>query len=878
MIKIYGQEISEYSGKYYFSWKLSGDCGQTGYRIRVRNRCKEIVWDSGNVFENVRHNIECAAELERGERFTWELVCRGADGSEDTANGDAFVTSVPGWSAKWIEPDRRRKPLNDCKDPHAQTEETEPLERLDPPVCFRKRFRLAQLPEYAPLYVSAHGVYAMWVNGIRVSDILAPGYTSYHKRLEYQCYDVTPHLVCGENVILAVVADGWYTGKIGAVGAGQQYGNESALIFQMEHCRNGIRHICCESDETTEWTYGPWKYADLFVGEYYDAGAETDGWETGAGFQDQTWRRTVEKDYGYGNLTLQSIPPVRETECIVPEMIKTPGGELLLDAGATVVGYVSFELEMEPGEKVVLEHSETLDKEGNFLQNIIGHNKDQTDVYVAAKSGIQKWKPLFTYHGFRYVRLSGTDRCRRGRYKIYVVETPLEQTGVFTCSDKRLDRLQENILRSQRGNMVSIPTDCPQREKTGWTGDVQVYAPTACYEQNVEKFLRHWLEDMRNEQLPDGQIPHIVPYIPSHDYMKPPGIEGVSSAGWSDAAVIVPWRLYEAYGDKRILEENFAMMQRYMASVEMLASEIPEDKKNEPEEVKERQRYLWNTGFQYGDWLMPSVKMSSGSIFEVVKETGYIVATLLYALTTRIMEQACRVLGEEEESRRYSLLNEKIRSAFAEEYITDDGKLQKDYQGVYVLALATDAVPEEYRDRMLGRLEELIRQNGNRLDTGFLSVPYLLPTLASNGKRELANKILFCEECPSWLYEVKMGATTMWEYWDGYAPDGTPDECSMNHFAFGCAGEYLFRSVLGIEAVEPGFKRIRIRPDVLCGLEEVKGSFDSIWGKIEVKWEQKGNRAVLYAAIPPDVTAEIVLGDKRTETGCGEVRMETKIK
>jgi len=873
-MKIYNLACNCYEGTFCFSWKMEGTSGQKSYRIVVADENGVTAWDSGVVERKERHNIPCGVELENGLRYTYMITVTDEAGETDTGIGNAFDTPIKKWGAKWIEPDRMRKDYQDCRNPHEHIEVIDPLLRLDPVVYMRKEFELEEEVKKADVYITAHGIYGLWINGTLVSDFLAPGYTSYAMRLEYQCIDIADYLVKGTNVIAALVADGWYTGKVGAVGCGKQYGEESALLFQVEAMMTSGAELTICSDESAKWTEGAYRYADLFIGEYYDANLEMEGWMK-AGFDDSDWKAVKVVDYGFDNLTIQTIPPVRVAKRIVPKLIVTPEGDMLLDAGEVTVGVVRFTLKLKKGQTVKLGHTETLTKEGNFLVNIIGHNKDQSVIYVSASDGEQTYQPRFTYHGFRYVRIIGLDEVNPENFEIQVLETPKDLAGYFTCSDERLNQLEENTLRSQQGNMIWIPTDCPQREKTGWTGDAQIYAPTACYKEDVESFYRHWLVDMRHEQLSDGQIPHIIPYIPSHDYMKPPGIEGVSAAGWSDAAVIIPWRLYEAYGDKEILRENFDMMKKYMESVIVMASEIPGGLEDASPEVIERQKYLWNTGFQYGDWLMPSIVMSGKPIFEVVKETGHIVASFMFAITSRMMAQICEALDEKEEAAKYWDLNAKIKQAVLDEYINEDGTIKKDFQGVYVLALYADIVPENRKSRTIERLEELIAANNGLLDTGFLSVAYLLPVLATNGKKNLANQLLFNDRCPSWLYEVKMGATTMWEYWNGYKEDGTPDECSMNHFSFGCVSEYLYRSILGIDFAEPGFGKVRIQPDIDCGLEFAKGYYECIWGRIEVEWKLNGNEAELTVVLPPNVEAELVLGSEKAICGCGTKTLKT---
>lgn len=847
-----------------FSWKLTGDSNQVAYRIKVENKSGNNIWDSGRQSGKERHNIKCDFQLADSDSYRWYVTCYGLDGSEDTAEGNIFYSEINEWNAKWIEPERVRRQLRDNVMPHQSTEgQADPIERLDPAIYMRKTFSLDKIPEDAIAYITAHGIYALWINGTQVADLLAPGCTSYDKRLEYQCYDITKWLQKGENVIGVVLADGWYTGKIGCVGIGQQYGTESALLLQIE-CKftNGeIKTIY--SDEEFKWNTGALRYADLFVGEYYDEELEHEGWLK-SDYRDDNWNEVVVKDYGFDTLSLQNIEPVKVLRTIKPKVFRSPKGELIIDAGETIVGFTAFKLSLKKGDVIKLEHSETLDINGNFLQNIIGQNKHQTDYYRCFSDGIKSWNPQFTYHGFRYVKVTGIDESNILDFTIVVIGTDLDKTGEFLCSDERINRLQENIVRSQEGNMVCIPTDCPQREKTGWTGDIQVYAPTACYEMDMERFLIHWLKDMQNEQWESGLIPHVIPCPPSHNILKPEGVEESSAAGWSDAAVIVPWRLYEFYGNLSILKDNFPMMCKYMQSVENVAAKMPTNTENMSAEQLERQKYLWNTDFQYGDWLMPSIPAFEGSML-----TGSEVATLMFAITTELMVKICDLLGEESKKEHYYELNNKIKQAFRDEYMNSDGTMKKDLQGIYILALAANVIPEHLKKVAVKKLADLIHKNNDLLATGFLSVPYLLPILHKNGEEGLANKLLFRDECPSWLYEVKMGATTMWESWDCYAEDGTPSNNSMNHFAFGCVGEYLFQTIMGIKALKPGFSEVLIQPDFNCGLNFVKGHYDTIWGKIEVSWKKIYKRIELDITIPPDIEATVVLGNKESKCQCG---------
>ncbi|WP_320163670.1 family 78 glycoside hydrolase catalytic domain [uncultured Trichococcus sp.] len=836
----------------HFSWKLVGEFDQVSYQIKVNDSRNNLLWDSGKVISEERHNI-LAPGFPSEKRLFWNLTIELSDGSLLTAEGSEFFSQISEWQAQWIEPERIRKPLIDKKKAwEVKKFEKDPIERLDPPIYFRKEFELKQLPTEALIYMSARGIYEVWINNHKVSSLFAPGYTSYQKHIDYQVASVTNYLNVGKNVIGLVLADGWYTGKIEYIGVGQQYGTENAIISELKLNYSDGSESSIITDDSFKWTdQGPQKYADLYVGEYYKQADELQNWLE-AGFDDSRWEKPVIKKYGYSELKLQTTPEIIESRTIRPTIIRTPEGELVLDAGEVIVGYTSFNnILLAKNTVVSLEHSETLDENGNFLQNILGQNKEQKDYYESGQDGAHSWKASLTFHGFRYVKIEGTMDCDPEHYLIHVIVTPMKRTGFFRTSDERLNKLQENIVRSQEGNMISIPTDCPQRERTGWTGDMQVYAPTACYEMDVEQFLRHWLEDMKIEQHEDGQIPQVIPCPPSHDYMKPDGEDAVNTAGWSDAAIIVPWRLYEFYGDVKILAACYDMMFRYMKSVENRLSLLPENYNEMTPERQAYQKYLWNTDFQFGDWLMPSVGQESASI------TGNEVATLMVVMTTDLMSKICGVVGKLKEQKYYRELNQKVKAAYVQEYMNPDGTMTSDYQGVYILALATETVPENLKKKSIARLKELIAKNGDCLDTGFLSVPYLLPILQELGELELAHRLLFQDKCPSWLYEIKMGATTIWEVWDAYSENGVPKADSMNHFAFGCVGEYLFRTILGIDQRGVGFKNVIIKPDFTSGLRYADGQFDSIWGPIKVFWEIVADEVTLSVELPPNVSADI---------------------
>lgn len=443
-----------------------------------------------------------------------------------------------------------------------------------------------------------------------------------------------------------------------------------------------------------------------------------------------------------------------------------------------------------------------------------------------------------------------------------MVASDLRWAGDFTCSDERLNRLQENIRWSQRGNFVSVPTDCPQRERAGFTGDAQIFAPTACFNMDVAAFFTRWLRNLRLEQRADGQVPTAAPYWRSYIEMFTPVQGGAhTSAGWGDACIIVPWTLYQAYGDTRILAENYDMMVRWLDYVQREAEGgIPERLQGRPDDAtRERQRYLWNTGFHFGDWLIPSLTGGYANPFAAAEATKEIAASCFYALSTDLIAQIAKALGKDGEAQRYVELNRKIREAFAAEYAGADGRLPAHYQGMYVLALQMNVIPPEKRTPVVEQLVELIAQNGHRLDTGFVSVPYLLDVLCANGRADVAWRLIFQTECPSWLYQVKRGATTIWETWDAVAPDETVSMASFNHYAFGCIGDWLYRFVAGLDKEQPGYKRIRIEPHPHAGLTSARASYTSVQGEISTSWEIQDGQMYIQATIPPNATALICL-------------------
>ena len=862
------------------SWKLAANrrgVRQTAYQVQVSitEEWEKFVWDSGKVLSDQSVAVVYAgADLVSRQRYFWRVrVWDEGDvvtGWSETAVWETALLHATDWQAQWIEPEQ--KP--------AQPEPTIPAfqnfgmnspmpgddyARLNPCQYLRKGFVAQNAISKARLYATAHGVYQLTLNGVRVGDLeLAPEATAYDSYLQYQTYDVTDLIKPGANVLGAVLGDGWYCGRVGLPGSSCLYGDMLALLVQLEVVYENGRSTTIISDSDFKSATGALVYSDLSIGERYDANLELGNWHE-PDFDDQAWQAVNIADYGYANLVAHYGEPLRVVEEIAPvAILHTPKGETVVDFGQNINGKMRMQVQAAAPTEIVLDYFEMLDAEGNALHQIHTRNKDQRDVYVAKGGGAEQYEPLFTMHGFRYVRLTGyPGEPQLGNFVGLVMVSDMRDSGSFACSDERLNQLQKNIYWSQRGNMASLPTDCPQRERAGFTGDAQIFIATACFNMDVYPFFTRWLYSLQKDQRENGQVPVIVPYWQSYIEMFDTLHAGQhTSAGWGDACVVVPWVLYQFYGDERVLAENYETMVRWLDYVQREAEMgVPERLGEElTPEARERQRYLWNTGFHFGDWLMPSLTAVHGSPMLGAEYTKEITASTSYAYNTELMAQVAQVLGREDDYQRYSSLNGKIREAFAAEYVDDEGKLPlHHYQGMYVLALQARAVAEEKRPLLTHQLVKLIAQNGYKLDTGFVSVPYLLDVLCENGRSDIAYKLLFQTECPSWLYEVEQGATTIWEKWDAIKPDGTVQVTSYNHYAFGCVGGWLYRYVAGLDKALPGYKHIVIHPHPHEKLSWAKATYQSVYGEIVSGWEVKEGMMRVEVTIPPNTRATIHL-------------------
>ena len=848
--------------KPYFSWKFKADENnvfQKYYHIVV-SKDGEEVWDSGDVKSDRNSAILYEGEeLEPFTVYSWRVTSTFNCGKKAEACAE-FTTGVfdkDGLLGKFITGGYERKPISDSTDAaallsHKIGSHEHPEETLDPPVYFRKSFRTDKKIKKAYAIATSLGIYSLYIDNKKVSNILAPEYTSYNKHLEYQLYDVTD-IIRGSSrhVIGAILADGWYTGKIGLMGIGEQYGHENAVSFQLriEYDDGSVENIC--SDEKTKVTIGEYIYADIFVGEFLDLNRHKDYFDVS--LDDSEWDSAKVIEVDKNILKAQSVEPVEAVEVIRPTLLITPKGEIVLDAEKNVAGYTRFSTDCEKGTEIGLEHSEILDADGNFYQNITGQNKNQKDRIIAAATHTV-YEPQFTFHGFRYVKVTGLEKVDPKDFEIVVITSPMDITGSFECSDERLSSLQRNIINSQKGNMICIPTDCPQRERAGWTGDMEVYAPTAAFNMDVRCLLKRWMSDVRNDQLPDGQIRNISPYIDSDKYVNgETGGSHVSSAGWGDAIVLVPYALYQAYGDVNILKDNYNAMESWMKYVKDQAGEG---------------MLGWGKLFHFGDWLIPSIMAETGNPILTALQTKEETALAYLAKTADCLGEIALVLHKENDAEIYFEMAAKARKAFSQAFVDEKGIMKQQLQGLYVLALHEHMLDTEQEEGAKKRLVELVQGSGC-LDTGFLSVPFLLDTLCEIGRPDLAYNILMDDKKPGWLYALKYGATTIWENWAAVRPDGTRTDSSYNHFAFGCVGDFLYRKIGGIYREEPGYRKVRIDPDYNCGLNYAKTGIDSIYGKILCEWHKKDNAISLKVVLPPGTSGVINAAGRMVEVGNG---------
>ena len=831
-----------------FSWKLASNernILQKAYQIKVFTNAdlKIIFWDSGkiNSDESVLQTYS-GNPLQSATRYYWQVKIWDAQGRESALSESAFfemgLLFVGDWKAKWIDPE---------KDIDPKTQQPAPL--------LRKEFKLPKKVASARLYVTSRGLNEMYINGKRVGDyVFTPGWTAYKQYFQYFTYDVTPLLKTGNNTMGAILGDGWYRGFLAWANVRNHYGERLALLAQVVvRFTDGTMQTIGTDDTWKTTSKSPIVKSDLYMGETYNAQLEHTDW-TESSFNDAEWKAATVKNYPLSNLVAPKGPPVRRIEELkAVQIITTPEGDKVIDFGQNLTGWVKMKVRGQAGTTVKLEHAEVLDKKGNFYIANLRAAKCEIN-YTLKGGGEEVYEPHFTFFGFRYVRVKNfpTD-LTLDAFTAVVVHSDMPKTGDFTCSNPLINQLQHNIQWGQKGNFLDVPTDCPQRdERLGWTGDAQAFARTAAYNYNVSGFFTKWLTDVAADQHKTGAVPFVIPDVLSRGALQ-------VSAGWGDVAVIAPWTMYTVYGDKRLLEQQYPSMKAYVEYIRKVSGDS----------------LIWKKGSVFGDWLFFHPRETKHSEADGFTNHDYI-ATAFYAYSTHLLQQAAEALGKKEDADVYKKLFNKIKENFIEEYFTARGRTASDSQTSYVLALFFDLVPEKMRPKAVQYLVDDIKNRGNHLSTGFLGTPYLCHVLSQNGKTDVAYDLLFQESYPSWLYPVKMGATTIWERWDGIKTDSTFQDAGMNsfnHYAYGAIGDWMYRNVAGIEAGKVGYKHIIIQPQPTSKLDSAKATFNSSYGEIESGWKKTSTGYTFSIKIPANTTATVKLpvSDPNKVTEKGEI-------
>lgn len=822
-----------------FSWAIDSDkrnVMQESYQFQIALDAafENLVYDSGIVETDQSVQVEPAGfEMKSQTRYFVRVQVKAA-GETTEWFPNTFVTGLMSndeWKASFITAEEE-KDADNSKGTYV-----------------RKSFTLKGKVKEAYACTTALGLYNFYINGKKVgTDELTPGWTSYLKHLCYQTYDVTEYLTEGENAAAAILGAGWYKGIMGFLGLRNNYGKHSAFLAQIVVRYEDGSEETIITDESWVGTDAPVVFSEIYDGEIYDANKEIEGWAE-AGEPAGEWKAVTTVDYDKSVLSGQGAGKVALTDEVKPKCIlTTPEGDKVIDFGQNMSAHIEVKAAGKAGDVIELACFEVLDAAGNvYLDNLRGAK--QTMKYTFAKDGEITFRPIFTFMGFQYAKIvSFPGEATVDNFTAYAIHSKMDRTGKIECSNPDLNQLAHNVLWGMKSNFVDVPTDCPQRnERLGWTGDAQIFCRTACFLKNTYSFFRKWMKDVEADQTPEGGVAHVVPDLLTgkpeivNDWLLGQGSH--SAAAWADVAVINPWTMYLTFGDKEILKQQYESMKGWIGFMKEHADD-----------------YIWNYMLQFGDWV--ALDAEEGSYFGATPND--LTCTAYFAYSTQLFVKIAEILGNEDDVKEYTELYNKIVDKFQRTFFDEEGNMTAQTQTAHIVALYFNLTPKKYIEKTVQGLLKTIEKENGHMVTGFVGTPYICHALSQNGKVDEAYELLLKEDFPSWLFQVKMGATTVWEHLDGMKPDGTmwsPDMNSFNHYAYGAVLEWVVRVAAGLEIDEkkPGYKHSVIYPRLGGGLSYLKSEFESVYGAVKSFWEVEGNTVVLHVAVPANTTATICL-------------------
>lgn len=803
------------------SWeiKASGkNVMQTAYRILVADSEEALakdqgnLWDSGEVKSSQSNQIEYAGKQLKVFQFCyWKVMVSDNRGNVSAwskiANWSMGHLSLKDWRGKWI---------------------SYPVGAVHNSPYFRKEFQVTKKIKRATLYATAKGLYEAYINGKKISgDVFTPGWTDYGKRIYYNTYDVTNQLKKGKNFIGSILGEGWYKGPIGWEGKMQCYGGHTQFLANLKIEYADGSSAAINTDETWKTTLGPILQSTFLWGENYDARQELGDWSK-AGYNESKWQEAKTSDLA-GTDLLQAYPceTVKKTEVLPTiDMWQTTPGSWVFDLGQNFAGIAKLRVKAKAGTIIRMRFGEMVNPDKTlYVENLRGAYS--TDTYISKGKGIEIWEPRFTFHGFRYVEVTGlTSKPDKNTVTGIVLGSATTRVGHFACNDPMINQLYSNLVWTQRANFLEIPTDCPQRdERLGWTGDAQVYIRTAISNMDVAAFFKKWLIDLEDTQQEDGAVANVAPAAIAISK---------ADAAWGDAITICPWTVYECYGDTRILKKHYPAMKKWLAYLESTADKLIRSKTH-----------------CFGDWL----SINADTPKEVI-QTAY------FAYSAKLTANTARVLKKYADAKKYDKLSDDIKKAFCKKFVKKNGRVHGDTQTAYVLALHFDLLPEDLRPLAVKYLVADIKAKKGHQSTGFVGTAYLMHVLTRFGHIDIAYKLLLNKTYPSWLYSVVNGATTIWERWNGWKKGEGCGDANMNsfsHYAYGAVGEWMFKNIAGIDLESPGFKEIVIAPKPGKGINQANVEYNSIYGKISSSWTLQKGALQLDVSIPPNTMAEVII-------------------